>query len=478
MGRIRLRDLVIVLPGISGSTLQRDGADVYGLSMTAASSALLTWGASLRALELHDPNGDDGIRATGLVKGPHIVPGLAKIDGYASLTRMMAERFELVHGAEGSEAAANYYEFAYDWRRDNRVSAGQLKELVDRQLSIWRRGTRDPDAKTILLAHSMGGLVSRYYLEVLQGWRDCRALVTFGTPFRGSVSALESLANGHRTAFVDMTRALRSFPSVYQLLPIYPVVHEGNAYRRVSEISGIPGVDRPRAEDALSFHREIEDAVAKNRDEPCYREGFQLLPIVGTSQRTRQSARLMDGVLTMSDQVPAVGDPWLGDGDGTVPRVSAVPIELSGVRREVFLAERHSSLQVNGTILHSIFEHLRQTQARGTSAIRGGALRYSLVERAGLSVEVDDVYADTESVCVRARHLDDSGEPLIGKVEWIDGDHAALARPLRFERAGAGWEARLTPLPPGAYRLEVSSYAAGPESPTPVHDIFAVIPVS
>jgi hypothetical protein len=33
----------------------------------------------------------------------------------------------------------------------------------------------------------MGGLVARHYLEVFDGWRDTRMLVTFGTPYRGSV---------------------------------------------------------------------------------------------------------------------------------------------------------------------------------------------------------------------------------------------------------------------------------------------------
>jgi triacylglycerol esterase/lipase EstA (alpha/beta hydrolase family) len=51
----------------------------------------------------------------------------------------------------------------------------------------------------------MGGLISRYYLEVLEGWRDCRALVTFGTPYRGAVDAVNYLANGYKQLFVELT---------------------------------------------------------------------------------------------------------------------------------------------------------------------------------------------------------------------------------------------------------------------------------
>ncbi len=49
----------------------------------------------------------------------------------------------------------------------------------------------------------------------------------------------------------------------------------------------------------------------------------------------------------MSRAIPAWIDPLLQDGDGTVPRLSAIPIELSNEYRDTFFAERHSSLQAN-----------------------------------------------------------------------------------------------------------------------------------
>ena len=70
----------------------------------------------------------------------------------------------------------------------------------------------------------MGGLVSRYYLEVLEGWRDAKALFTFGTPYRGSPMALNFLANGYKNQFLDLTEVLRSLPSADQLLPIYEML--------------------------------------------------------------------------------------------------------------------------------------------------------------------------------------------------------------------------------------------------------------
>ena len=112
----------------------------------------------------------------------------------------------------------------------------------------------------------MGGLVARYYLEVLEGWRDCRALITFGTPYRGSLNALDFLANGYKRLFVDLTEVMRSFPSAHQLLPIYKALRVGDDYVRVAETKGIPGVELARAQDALAFHREIEAKVTEHRN--------------------------------------------------------------------------------------------------------------------------------------------------------------------------------------------------------------------
>ena len=78
----------------------------------------------------------------------------------------------------------------------------------------------------------MGGLVARWYLECLGGWQDTRALITFGTPHRGSLNAVDFLVNGFVKKLgplkvADLSRLLRSLTSVYQLLPIYPCVDVG-----------------------------------------------------------------------------------------------------------------------------------------------------------------------------------------------------------------------------------------------------------
>ena len=295
-------DVVVVLPGITGSILQHDGTDVWAASGGAIWGAISRLGRPI--LDLRIENDDDheaedlgdGIRATRLVEIPRGIAGLAKSDGYATLRRFFADQFDLIDGSNG-DGPANYFEFAYDWRRDNRAAAHRLKRLIDRRLSQWRESSGCRDAKAILVAHSMGGLVGRYYAEVLEGWGACFALVTLGTPYRGSVDALRTLSGGYRKLGFDFTEVLRSFPSVHQLLPIYEMLVVDGQHRRVAEVDGIPGVDRTRAKQALRFHREIEAAVDRNLTDPGYSRGFITIPVVGIGQPTLQSAIYATGEL-------------------------------------------------------------------------------------------------------------------------------------------------------------------------------------
>src|SRR5207249_1798061 len=101
-----------------------------------------------------------------------------KIDGYSELVQLLLKNFEVEQGPSDQSAPTNFIEFPYDWRLSNRESAKRLKKVIDDRLKAWRE-RRAKGAKVILMAHSMGGLISRYYLEVLEGWRDCRALITF-----------------------------------------------------------------------------------------------------------------------------------------------------------------------------------------------------------------------------------------------------------------------------------------------------------
>jgi hypothetical protein len=471
VGRTPLKDMVVILPGITGSVLERDNKEIWGGSPGAIIRALLSRGGSWKDLELPD---DGGVEATKVIRDVHIVPGLHKIDGYTALIEAVEKEFEIRQGLGGDSEATNFVEFPYDWRQDNRLSAERLEEVVGEKLKRWRQASGATDAKAILLAHSMGGLVSRYWLECLGGWPDCRALFTFGTPYRGSLDSLGYLVNGYRKAVLDLSKMMRSLPSAHQLLPIYRAVAVDGSVRRVREIPDLPGIDPGLARDATKFHDEIAAAVDRNREEAgSPADPYLLVPIVGTRQPTLQSATFAAGRLTVGGAVPEGIDSLLGGGDGTVPRVSATPLELSDKHRETFRPERHSSLQANRAVLEDVIDRIRDLQARGLGEVR--AVEATAEGKTALSVDVDDAYLPEEPVEVRARVL--GAEAVLGDLEASLEPLAGAAAPRveRMQEREGEWRLAAR-LDPGDYRVTVRMAGGGPLRPPDVHDVFCVLP--
>jgi hypothetical protein len=393
-----------------------------------------------------------------------------KCDGYRPLGTMIKDMFEVVAGSTDPEdrRPANYLEFPYDWRRDNAVIARRLKALIDERLDRWRRSsTERAGAKVIFIAHSMGGLICRYYTEVLGGWENCRALITLGTPHRGSVSALESLSCGYKNAVTDLTEVVRTFPSLYQLLPIYPVLDRGGYVLRIAECAALPGVVEARARSALAFHRRIERAVRNNRKGGADLGGYATIPLVGKRQPTLQSAVLADGLVKTSRALPRHVDPLLSDGDGTVPRASAVPIEM-GEGTTVFpIAERHSSLPNNRQVFEWLRDVLLQLQVRGLTALRSPAPG----EHPEIGLELEDVYSLEAPVVLRAEVHGGDGTPTARVRSTVPGGGEAVAA---FLRSGDSWELRLVGLDPGIYRVTVEVVQPSGKAGLPVHDLFEV----
>jgi lecithin:cholesterol acyltransferase len=439
--------LVIVLPGISGSVLSKDGKEVWGTSTGAIWRAVTSGAESIRALAIKgadDPSLDDlgdGVKATGLVQDLHIIPGLWKIDGYTRLVNRLQSSLQL-------EPGRNLFEFAYDWRRDNRVSARKLAQAAKGWLDRWRASSGASDAKLVLVAHSMGGLVSQYFVEVLGGWKDTRALVTFGTPYRGSLNALGYLANGFSVGVgplkVDLASTLATFTAVYQLLPAFECVDRGDGkLARIGEIAGANGVDPARAAAALAFYREIKTAGEANVKDAAYQaSAYPTFPIVGVAQPTFQAATLAGGKITL--QRSNKGKDY--SGDGTVPRFSATPLEMSDSHREIYVAEQHGSLQDFDPALVNLIGVLT-----GQDIDLG---QFNFAART-LSLDIDDVYSADE-VVLRATPSVEA--PIRAKV--YDAQAGALAKELALAPEGDVYVAR-TQLPPGAFRAKVTAEFPG-----------------
>ncbi|HWP91342.1 MAG TPA: hypothetical protein VNN20_03975 [Thermodesulfobacteriota bacterium] len=109
------------------------------------------------------------------------------------------------------------FQFAYDWRRDNAENAKRLHQFIlEKRAYVQeefkkRYGVENYDVKFDIVAHSMGGLVTRYYLRyggtqladdsslpevTWEGAKYVDKAILVGTPNSGSVHAIEDMING------------------------------------------------------------------------------------------------------------------------------------------------------------------------------------------------------------------------------------------------------------------------------------------
>ena len=464
MARRKFGDLIILLPGITGSVLQRDGKDVWAITPQSAISALFSLGSNIKNLQLKGKDDwtkddlGDGVTAPRLVQDVHLIPGFWQIDGYTAVkTRLFAELT--------LEEGKNWFDYPYDWRRDNRVHGRQLGERAPKWLDAWRKASGNKDAKLVLLAHSMGGLVARDFLERHEGWKITRHLITFGTPYRGSMNAVSTLVNGIDKGLgpisVDLSPLVRSFPSMHQLLPIYPSVDVGGKLVRPGEVA-LPGIDRALAADALKFHRDIEAAVTANSANAAYRNSatsYQITPLVGIAQPTDQSAKLTGS--TVTTYLSLGGDDF--GGDGTVPRLSATPIELSDANRETYLSTKHGSLQnAEAALTHVVGTLTRKslTPYRDLQDLPGS----------GLTLDAPTVLGTTQALDITVRTMS-FGDTVRAVVEDVATGRTVRRRTIRRKRDGS-FPTTIPPLDEGVYRVTVASVSAEVE---PVSDLVTVI---
>jgi pimeloyl-ACP methyl ester carboxylesterase len=474
--------MVILLPGIMGSVLQKDGRDLWALSGKALWQHMRELGASVNQLrvageEWQSDDLGDGIRAVRLIEDLHSLGPLGEHAGYSVIRHGLKDFFGLTEGIPGSpEDSDNFFPFPYDWRRDNRVSARKLQKFIEQQLPRWREWSGSPTAKVILIGHSMGGLVARYYLEVLGGWRDCEALLTIGSPHRGAIGALDTLSNGFskfNVRFNSLSQLVQGFPSAYQLLPTYAAVEAGNGFVRPGETSGIPNVDPALASAARQdFLDAIRRAAIENAKDPAYSQ--RTIPWIGTRQDTAQSARVLNGKLVPSYNPPPGLDPALSDGDGTVPRLSAVPADLDGRRFERFSVERHGWLTNNDMTLKPLLETLLQISSPSTGQFFG--IEEAEEPDTAISLRLESMFLPDEPASVQVKLANNGiGERLL-QLQVRPVGHQALGTSCVIKVTGDELaRVEFGELAPGLYELTASPQEEWQGAPPPVHGAFEVL---
>ena len=455
-GQTVIKDVVVVLPGIMGSTLAKDGKLVWAPSAGSVLRAITAFGRSIKELTLPQGIGDshpgDGVEPVSLMPDLHLLPGIwcAHI-GYAELLNWLRAKFHFIEpAADQPNLVPNLLPVAYDWRLSNRHNGRRLKFIVEPALERWRaQGEEFADAKLIFICHSMGGLVARWFIEKESGSEITRKLVTLGTPYRGALNALDQLVNGVKKGIgplkFDLTSFARSLPSIHQLLPEYACIESLRGLLKTTETT-IPQLQTAMIADAMRFHDEIDQAAAS-----CDAAAFDIHPIVGTRQTTYTTARIVGNLVV---PVETIGGEDEG-GDATVPRLSAIP---KGTRPDSpiihFIADQHGSLQSNQAVLDEI-----------DGILTAKPTVYRAVARLELGVKTESVVLAGERITVEASVF--GGERVSLQVLVMD-EKVKKVTTEQLRPSGGLSRAVLEPLPPGAYRMIVKGVGAMAAAVAPV----------
>jgi pimeloyl-ACP methyl ester carboxylesterase len=335
---------VLIIPGIMGSQLGFDRVAPLPPDLLWVDAADIGAGR-LKALRI----GAGPVRTLGVV-----------LHSYLRL------RLQLV--ASGFDVSC----IDYDWRLGIDVLGRQLAERIQ----------AEPFAHVHLVAHSMGGLVSRAALS-LPAWRKVRQVVLLAAPNEGSFAGVQAVRgtypvvrklarlDARSTAEQLAEEVFNTFPSLYHLLPTPGHTPGLNLFDADQWPSHGP---RPRAE-LLRAARENRAALAKASDH------FSV--VIGTGQPT------VTGLERIDDDFVYTVTPH---GDGTVPVASA---RLDGAQT-YYVACGHSELTRDPLVANAIADILRSgttrrlarrwsARNRATGRISDSALRLTHTEKVDLT---------------------------------------------------------------------------------------------
>lgn len=224
--------VIVIIPGVMGSVLSLGdeviwpgGMDEYFLSYR-----------KLEKLLSSDVQATDILRQVSLSTQ------------YGALVSTLSEC-----GYSESGTRPNLYVCAYDWRKDIRKSAERLYDLISKIVS-----NHGQSVEISIIAHSMGGLVARYYLESGEfsnksEWRAIKSLMTVGTPHLGAPIALTSAIGLEGRAFLSAEQLKiiandTRYPALYQLLP-----HPDTYFATLSDSNSFLSPTNPYDEGTVYF---------------------------------------------------------------------------------------------------------------------------------------------------------------------------------------------------------------------------------
>ncbi len=251
------RNPIVLIPGILGSKLidPQTGVAAWGTFGFKRANPNTPEGSRLLSVpmqegkkldELHDnlePNGTLDSVVVNFGGYPVVLNAYAYILGVLGVGGYRDQQLSETGAVDWGDRHFTCFQFDYDWRRDIVESAKKFdrfikdkKRYVEQEIEK-RFGIKNHAIKFDIVAHSMGGLIARYYLRygtqdlpqdgslpelTWEGSRYVENVIMIGTPNGGSVDALRILVDGYKPALFlphYPPAVIATMPAVYEMLP-------------------------------------------------------------------------------------------------------------------------------------------------------------------------------------------------------------------------------------------------------------------
>ena len=242
------RNPVIVVPGFLASRLvdADSGTVIWGAVGDRAANPNAPEGARLIARSLRAGVPSPNVRPDGVLDHFQYRALSLRLKPYYEILRTLGEAGyrdqDLSRVIDYGGQHLNSFQFDYDWRLDNAGNARRLHDFVLEKEAYCRddrrrRGLPVREVRFDLIAHSMGGVLTRYYLRygpeplpedgslpelTWEGARHVERAILVAPPNGGAVKAALQLIRGVRHApglpFYDALLN-GTFPAPYQILP-------------------------------------------------------------------------------------------------------------------------------------------------------------------------------------------------------------------------------------------------------------------
>lgn len=185
---------IVIIPGIMGSKLYNSGTKI--------------WPSAFKLDQLK-------CNENGISIYPNITVDNTDTDGAGATCRLLYQSLSAEFGGH-----YDVFLFSYDWRKSCAAAAQKLQTRLSNYTNV------------VIVAHSMGGLVASKYLALSSSNQNkVSKLITLGTPYNGSVKALNVFETGAATGFLNndswITTVIKNkikeivcnLPGLYELLP-------------------------------------------------------------------------------------------------------------------------------------------------------------------------------------------------------------------------------------------------------------------